>query len=110
MLCTIIVACMSTDDPDSEPEAEDDDNGGNAAAVMNTCEYGANSQLVVDHTITSIDYASQQSCLVKGSTTSVTVTTVDQITRHCVVSNNGNSMAIVEDAVVCSYVVAIITQ
>ena len=103
MLCTIIVACMSTDDSDGEPEAEDNDNGRNAAAVTNTCEYGANSQLVVDHTTTSIDYASQQSCL-------VTVTTVDQITRHCVVSNNGNSMAIVEDAVVCSYVVAIITQ
>ena len=112
MLCAIIVAGL--DDSDGEPEAED--NGENAAAdisITNTQqesshEYEASRELVMDQTISSTDYASRQSNLVKGSTTSLNVTaTVDETTRHCVVSNNGNSMAIVEDATVCSCVVAI---
>ena len=92
----------------SEPKA--DDNGGNAAVVpadssgtntqqKNSHEYGANGQLVVDQTIASTDYASQQSSLVKGSTISLNVTPVDH--------NNGNSMVIVEDLLVRSYVVPI---
>ena len=112
MLCTIVVACL--DESDGESEAQD--NGGNAAAdisIMNTQqesshEYEASGELVVDQTITSTDHASWKSSLVKGSTTSLNVTaTVDQTTRHCVVSNSGNSMAIVEDTMVCSCVVPI---
>ena len=103
---------MSVDDSDDEPET--DHNGGNAAAVSadtsatntqqeNTYEYGASRELVVDQSVASTDYASRQSSLVKGSTTSLTVTTVDQTTRRCVVSKNGNSMVIVEDTLVRSY-------
>ena len=98
------------DDSDDIPEA--DNNDGNSPvlstnnSVTNTqqesrweCE--ANRELVADQSITSTDYASQQSRLVSGLTTLLTVTPADQSTRYCVVSNNGNSMEIVGDTLVC---------
>ena len=105
MHCDFLVCyywCLSVDVSDGEPE-EAEANGGNATvlltdtSVMNTqqessCEYGANKELVVHQTIASTDYASQQSSLVRVSTTS---TPADQSTRHCVGSNNGNSMEMV---------------
>ena len=114
MHCYFLVCyywCLSVDVSDGEPE-EAEANGGNAAvlstdtSVMNTqqessCEYGANRELVVDQTIASTDYASQQSSLVRGSTAYLTATPADQTTMHCVVSNNGNSMEIVGDTLVC---------
>ena len=98
------------DDSDDIPEANNND-GDSAVlptnnSVTNTqqesrweCE--ANRELLVDQSITSTDYASQQSRLVSGSTTSLTVTPADQSTRYCVVSNNDNSMEIVGDTLVC---------
>lgn len=80
---------LFVDDSDSEPEEGDG---------------GADRELAVDQTIASTDCVSQQSSLVGRSTASLTVTPADQTTRHYVLSNNGSSMVIVGDTLVCSYV------
>ena len=77
---------LFVDDSDSEPEEGDG---------------GPNRELSVDQTIASTDCVSQQSSLVGGPTAPLTVTSADQTTRHCVLSNNNYSMAIVGDTLVC---------
>ena len=77
---------LFVDDSDSEPEEGDG---------------GADRELAVDQTNTSTDCVLQQSSLIGGSTASLTVTPADQTTRHYVLSNNGNSMPIVGDTLVC---------
>ena len=77
---------LFVDDSDSEPEEGDG---------------GPNRELSVDQTIASTDCVSQQSSLVGGSTAPLTVTPADQTTRHCVLSNNNNSIEIVGDTLVC---------
>ena len=77
---------LFVDDSDSETEEGDG---------------GPNRKLSVDQTIASTDCVSQQSSLVGGSTAPLTVTPADQTTRHCVLSNNNNSIEIVGDTPVC---------
>ena len=85
---------MYVDDSDSEPEA---DSGGILSADISVTNIQQES--------TYEDGASRE-CEIDQAT-SLKVTPVDQTTKHCVVTNNDNSMAIVEDAMVCSYAASV---